>query len=454
MEEKTPALLLSGFAKGNGAVVHIVVDDIYLMCTRNHKEPRIMETEEGYTLDDVTCAKCRRSAFFKTLEVEMSQVDPPAAEKPSELIQQELPLEKQPDNAQTDQIEAVSEADNIPANGEGTPDHEKAEKTDEKQPKSDKKADRETAETPETEDTETEDTENSSISPDRDNDTKGDIIKQPAESEKVEATESEKVEVENKPSLPLSDPASIINNALDEIEGQFKAVMKANRMYSIVHVASDQEFFFPVDPAAVVHCLLLLNNLKDIWDGKGNMPKDFSSCCNRAFKLGYSASGMAQTSMEDLAKEREAKAAARKEKKKANFKIRRRDKSSIRRREKTDDKISIRRRPQDLIGIKRRNKTSGIRRRARPDIADSDEKFLFRHSSPKAFIVELISKRPTEKKTVIRRLMKKFLMDKAQATLYFTMAVREAVRHKGKAVDIIMRGSNTKGMSDLYHIKL
>lgn len=68
---------VSGYGQGKGSVVHIIVNDVFLHCDKK----REMLPEEGKTIDDVSCAKCKRSALYKSLAEEKPKTDKPPEPK-------------------------------------------------------------------------------------------------------------------------------------------------------------------------------------------------------------------------------------------------------------------------------------------------------------------------------------------------------------------------------------
>ena len=280
-EEKPREVKLAGYAKGKGTMVHVIIDDIFALCTRNQKAPRVLEVEDSLTLKDVSCARCKRLAFYKTLLEQEKQ------EEQEKQGGEEIEVPPLADSISIESIDKPVETENIE-----------------------------------------EETEN---------------IEEEIEEKKDWIEFKGAVENCNSEAPLQAQLDRIVNTLVNNPNAHFKGLWRTSKRYSIFHTASDIEMFFNVDKDAIVYCLFFLNSIPNHWNGQGDIPREYLYLCNKLFRLGYHSSDMRLATIAQLAiKEKEKNEQKKEQEEKPQVKIAKKPSGKITRREKPKTKISRR----------------------------------------------------------------------------------------------------------------
>ncbi|MGD9156880.1 MAG: hypothetical protein PVG39_00600 [Desulfobacteraceae bacterium] len=407
---------VSGYAKGDGKVVHIIVDDVFTLCDRK----REMLPEDDKTVNNVSCKKCMRGAVYKGLiqaagisAKEGIEVEQPKKEAAGKINPSDHSDAEKAAGATHKDIKKEAAA----KKKKQTP---KKEVTKKKKPKS-------------------------------------------APAGKKKDSKPIKETKEEKPELPLNDPAATENkeepdknqllmlaNMLSSIKGQFMAEMKANFTYRIKHVAGDRIFFDGVKHEVVSQALLLLNNIKESWDGKALPSQEFLSKARLAFGQAHKLAGCdyPESLQKEADKKKQKQAADEKDEKKSE------DKPEPK---KTLTRLPKRRKKKD----KKEATTKLPRRRQKRDKEESasatlprrrkktETLFGKRAGTPIYSIANAIKEKPIRKATLLELLKKEHGMDDKRAKSKFASTIRVLTRRVGVIIQIIQMKNE---FDDIYFI--
>lgn len=444
---------VSGYAKGNGKVVHIIVDDIYLLCDKK----RQLAPEEDKGVGDVSCAKCKRGTVYKSL------IGP-----------------QQPKKEAAGKINPSDHSDAEKAVAAAHKDMEK-EAAAKKKKQSPKKKDtkKKAAGKPAPEAKMPPWKKGDQVTIDIKGQTKpAEVVSVGLEKTTVTAGGKKKIRILNtlikfeppQPSkkeekkqeqqqLPLNVPSEpenkeepdknqllMLANMLSSIKGQFMAEMKTNFTYRVKHVAGDRVFFDGVKQEVISQALLLLNNIEEIWDGQGVPSKDFLSKAREVFGEAHKLAGCDYP--ESLKKKADEKKEADKKKRKSG------DKPESK---KAPSKLPKRRKKKD----KKEATTKLPRRRQKKEKKESapvtlprrrkktETLFGKRAGTPIYSIASAIKEKPLRKAVLLELLKKEHGMDDKRAKSKFASAIRVLTRRVGVIVQIIQM---KKELDDIYYI--
>lgn len=446
---------VSGYAQGEGKVVHIIVDDIYLLCDKK----RQLMPEEDKGIGSVSCAKCKRGTVYKNL-IGPQQPKKEAAEKID--LSDHSDAEKAVATAHKDmEKDAAAKKKKQPP--------EKKKDTKKKAagkpvPKAKmppwKKGDQVIIDIK----GRTRQAEVVSVGLERTTvmtTVRGGgrkmmlpnlIIKTPQPSKKKEKKQEQQQLPLNKPGEPENkeepdkNQLLMLANMLSSIKGQFMAEMKTNFTYRIKHVAGDRVFFDGVKQGVISQSLLMLNNIEEIWDGKEVPNKDFLSKAREAFSEAHKLAGCDYP--ESLQKKADEKKEVDKKKKKSGDKpeSKKTPTKLPRRRKKKDKKEAITKLPR-----RRQKKSKKEEAPAKLPRRRKKTETLFgkRAGTPIYTIASTMIERPVTKAYLLKLLEKIHGMDEKRAKGRFASSIRILTRRLGVVVQIIQM---KREQDDIYYI--
>lgn len=225
----TNEITLSGYGKGNAKNVHVIVNDIYTVCSINTKEKKEILPEEGLTLNSVNCAKCKRTTFYKKL---LSDLNPKDNESKEQITDQE----KTQDVSQTKENIVADLVQN-----ETKQDKEQTTKTTEKG--------------------------------------KGNEEDKPDQHQSI----AKKLESYCNPIIK-----EVAEN-FQKKEAFFIGRLRTDFKYRIIHIPSEEIFFDKIPERIILQALAILNNMDSQWDGKHCIPEDHITQARYAMKAAYNS---------------------------------------------------------------------------------------------------------------------------------------------------------------------
>lgn len=248
--------------------------------------------------------------------------------------------------------------------------------------------------------------------------------------------------VENIKEEEIVTTTTIIDEQLKQKINTFQFVKEQyNGSWRIIHQRSGKIFFDNVSEESINTCLRNLNEIER-WNGQGTPGSNWFSEVRQAFRLGCLECGIEypkclDPASEQAKKELEEKPKTTKPKKPKQYTLPRRKK------EKEKKIVLDKFNEKETIKIKRRKpKETKLRRR---------DKDIFRKSSPKYTIIKAMEQEK-KKSEILEVISKKHKIKNELLNIIFSTTVRQAVRIKGKKIQIILQGSDTKGNDDLYKV--
>lgn len=79
--------------------------------------------------------------------------------------------------------------------------------------------------------------------------------------------------------------------AIKNFSGQFIAEVTSNLSYDISHRLGETIFFSGISKEKIANCLVMLNNVKDQWSGRGSVSKSWLDKIKKAYSIGYCING-------------------------------------------------------------------------------------------------------------------------------------------------------------------
>lgn len=238
---KIEDLRIIGFAKGNGNSVHAIMKDgsnkikgEYTLCSINTKNKRLMPIENGFkSIDDITCAKCKRTAFYK------SQI-----EQNKQTTKEDIKNDKKEDIKLDIQDGVINPKDNI-----------KTETKQEQLP----------------------------------------IIEETTKETKKEDHSCKTCTCENKstPNKPkfIEKIRDIAENFQNGDVHFYARIKSTNFRYRIKHRKSGLIWFDDIPENIVLQSLAILNNMDSRWNGRSCIPEDFITQCKHAMIAAFRSVG-------------------------------------------------------------------------------------------------------------------------------------------------------------------
>ena len=284
---------INGFGKIKDKV-HIIVDDIYTVCTVNlqkESEKRTAEINKDLTIQDVNCAKCMRSKLYKNT-INANKIDD--QQKAEGQIDQQIdPPIEQP--AEIDKEEKAITETNISEQHNTNNDQNDSEK------------------------------ESNCQRP-------GDTVF--------------KEKIQNR---------LYFSNGIEKIFGndQFIARLRTTDFkYRIIHRQSGKIFFDKIDEKLILQALLFLNMMQCSWDGSCDIPVRFISQSRLSLKIAYEMAGKKypeEFQKSDVEIDKKIKIKLKRRSKIPQLKLKRRNKIKLKRRSKIPQ-LKLKRRSKNKGG--------------------------------------------------------------------------------------------------------
>lgn len=380
---------ISGYAIGNGKTVHIIVDDIYTICTANQKIKKKMLPEDKFkSLNDVTCKKCQRNSLYKNLTFQNKPKQNKNKEnKKKEESQNNKPKNKNEEiniwikytntksysictcknkptlkeNEKTEKIgtvKTIEDFNKITENGkiigkiskEGLKKRieEYNQKLNKPQNNNKKEEIENNKQNEEIKKLKNQNNELSKLNQDLNKQSKSLKDENQILIKKTEKLEEEirnyfDTDTEEESKIKLS----IISKCVENINNEFICVLKSNFNFKIIHRHSNQTFFDNIPKEVIINGLIILNNksfVDEYWNGRHSLPSTFLTKARKAIEYAYFISNIKYP--ENLKKIAE-KYNQKQQETQQNIKRRKTNKIIIKRRK--TNKITIKRRPINYI---------------------------------------------------------------------------------------------------------